>query len=291
MINNTTELLKEVSKTLIHGEAHNGYYDWASFVLNNARYIISMDDAYIVNLGPIEQEPHKCNPKAVPHKGNKGGGRAKYSFMLNGKQVNVDCARLNAALLIPGCLDKIVSGEKIEINHKATLFNSANSVVFDVCYKAYSFYKENKWNYSEEKLRLLVHDNFSDVYALTKLLSDDFTRCPVYPRDNRVTNLEVCSHADNQTHFNVVREFEAIQNTNCTPLITNITQLQIEASVAVKYMKGNISREDFVKYANTKCKRLDLVDVLASNFQCKISNKTNKLIENWVLTGSFDSEQ
>lgn len=290
MINNTTELLKEVNKTLIHGDENNGYYDWASFVLNDTRYIVSSDDAYIVNLGPVNQEPSKCKPKAVPHKSNKFGGRAKYSLMLNGKQINVECARLNAALLIPGCIDKILAGENIEINHKATLFNASNSIVFDVCYNAYSFYRKNKWDYSEDNLRLLVYSNFKDVFTLTRLLSNDFTRCPVYPRDNRVTNLEVCSHSDNQAHFNVVREFDAIQNTNCTPAIANITHIQIEASVAVKYRKGEISREDFINYANTQCNRLDFVDVLSANYQGNISEKTKQLINDWVLTGEFASK-
>lgn len=279
--NDTTKFIEAIKPSIKRGLINtDGYYSFASFTYRSYTYIITPTDAFLTRV--IKQHGTGNVVACVaPHKHNKEGLRDRYTFntnylLFNRRQITVDVARLNAALLIPGAMEKLTSGDDYEVNHKAILNNTYRSQLYKTSLNAVYKYRklirtiDSKTNklITPDKARELVYNEYSDICFDILVATDDLKRSPIMLRDNRVANLEVCTSEENKAHFRAVREFIALStSTDYEPKIDTSLK-RVEAKKAYAYTNGTMSRQDFISYL------ISLPDV--NNFEAEKVNLTKK---------------
>lgn len=279
--NDTTKFIEAIKPSIKRGLINtDGYYSFASFTYRSYTYIITPADAFLTRV--IKQHGTGNVVACIaPHKHNKEGLRDRYTFntnylLFNRRQITVDVARLNAALLIPGAMEKLTSGDDYEVNHKAILNNTYRSQLYKTSLNAVYKYRklirtiDSKTNklITPDKARELVYNEYSDICFDILVATDDLKRSPIMLRDNRVANLEVCTSEENKAHFRAVREFIALStSTDYEPKIDTSLK-RVEAKKAYAYTNGTMSRQDFISYL------ISLPDV--NNFEAEKVNLTKK---------------
>lgn len=292
-ISNTVRFLRMIRDTFEHGEITNeGYYSWATFSYAGKKYMITDKDAFLMRVYRKMDDTDTVILQVAPHKSNKEGMRERYTFVITLDlpcemcQISIECSRLNAALLIPGCIDRLIEDDDAEINHKATLQTQSGRLVFTKSVEAWSMFKTltGSCGLAREAAIDIVRDNYKDIFENACSLSDDFKRKPVFPRDNRVQNLEVCSGRENRAHYKAVKEFDILSKELPKPAIKDINRRRIPARVATYYTGGILSRKDFINYVNTQCSIVDIDEVIKANFTSPISDKARRLAREGIIS-------
>lgn len=295
VISSTTAFLEDIQNTLIQGEiTEEGYYSYATFKHEGCLYAITDQDSTLKKIVNING---KTDIVTAPIKGCKDGSRPKYTFNVTKNdgtrdQIEVDIARLNAALLIPDCLAKMLLEPNMEINHKATVMTQSYISVLRLCWKAWRTYKDDEVILGESKALAKFNSDYKDIARLTIYITDNFSHAPRFFRDNRIGNLELCTSEENRLHYTTVKEFIDIEQLKnrvgglenlASPLIKTTNLYRISASKAAEYQRKQISRLEFVNYVLNDCECLSLKDVLEKNAKGYCSDKLRLLIQAKII--------
>lgn len=288
--NDTTKFLNAIESTIKRGPINTeGYYSFASFKYRSYTYIITPNDAFLtrVHKFPASGELITC---VAPHKHNKDGLRDRYTFNTNYllfdvKQITVDVARLNAALLIPDAFEKLISNDGYEVNHKAILNNTYRSQIYKTSLKALAMYRKLRRTADSKTGILLdhktasskVYDEYKDVCFDVCIATDDLRKSPVLLRDNRVSNLEVCTGLENKAHFRAVREFTSLATGSDYDFRADASLKPIEAEKAAAYDEGKMTRQDFILYM-LSLKDIEPREAEIANFNAKPSEHVEALL-------------
>lgn len=294
--NDTLKFIEAIKPSIKRGPINtDGYYTYASFKYRSYTYIITPADAFLTRLitKPATGDIVAC---VAPHKHNKDGLRDRYTFntnymLFNSKQITVDVARLNAALLIPGAMDKLMSGDDYEVNHKAILNNTYRSQIYKASLNALYKYRKLRKTVDSKTGKLLDHktasaivlyNEYSDICFDICIATDDFKKSPVMLRDNRVANLEVCTSAENKAHFRAVKEFINLATSQDYVAKIDASLKQIEAKKAMDYINGVLGRQDFIAYMKS-LEDLNPVEVEIANSTEKPSKAVIALLEEGII--------
>lgn len=293
--NDTLKFIEAIKPSIKRGPTNtDGYYTYASFKYRSYTYIITPADAFLTRLitKPATGDLVAC---IAPHKHNKDGLRDRYTFntnymLFNSRQITVDVARLNAALLIPGAMDKLMSGDDYEVNHKAILNNTYRSQIYKTSLNALYKYRKLRRTVDSKTGKLLdhktassiVYNEYSDICFDICIATSDFKRSPVMLRDNRVANLEVCTSAENKAHFRTVREFINLATSQEYEVKLDASLKQVEAKKAVDYINGVLGRQDFISYMQS-LEDLNPVEVERANSTEEPSKTVIDLLKKGII--------
>lgn len=275
----TLDFLESIKPLIVHGPVNSdNLYSWSRFPYNGTMYFITPDMQYAIRIS-------KCEGKELyfvaPHNGNKDGRRPRYTFHLGGDNFTISTARLNAALLIPGCIDELIKNPALEINHKAYSVTPELKTVYNMCYSLYSngiAYEASLISAGTEanKARVITLGRIkmlnSDIYDAFVTLTDNMTHKPFQPIDNRAYNLELCTKEENQAHYRMVTEFTRLQGSGIVKnaIVNDATMRRIPAYLALNYVSNRASRFSVAATILASNPAISLSDVVSSMHDDKI---------------------
>lgn len=250
--NSTTAFLESIEPVMAFGPVNSdNLYSWCRFPYNGTVYFITPNMQYAVRISRTEDG--KMFYDVATHNCNKAGRRPRYTFYLGGDNLTISVARLNAAMLIPGCIDKLIADPTLEINHKSYAITPEIRTVNALCYDLYTkgiAYSENLYTSgidpNEAKRISLGRIKMinPDIYDAFILLTDNMTHKPFQLIDNRAHNLEICTKEENKAHYRMVTEFSKLQGSGIVKvsMINNIVMRRIPAKLALSYVQGKATR-------------------------------------------------
>ena len=280
---NTAKFMMFIKDTIIHGKINaQGYYEWAGFKFRNKAYLITVNDAILTCV--TKANDGHIALRLASRKINKDGERERYVFAVSNmpefdtRQISVECSRLNAALLIPGAFEKLVKDKTVEVNHKATMVTPYTKQAINTANVAMNRYIHLiNAGLSDDAATRVLSKEYKDIVAYVYMVTCGFKHHAAYPRDNRVTNLELCTSYQNKAHYRAVREFISLSTDPNYEYKEDFSLKPVEAEVAERYTRGTMTRDEFIEYL-IGLTPISTYESYSTNFPTRVSQYIEDLV-------------